>query len=121
MDANSKAALLYIPPVLALLAVWYGLLFLEVSSDSSAIHMLLFTLSEGPAPNFFRWLLVLTFACAVLGMGHASPLTRKRAGRVSLFLVGAAIAVGSWLTVSIEVSVFATLPLLYAFRGAYRT
>ena len=120
MSENSKAALLYIPPVLALLAIWYGLLFTGNLPSSSPADTLHFVLTEGPEPHWFRWILALPIFCAALGIAHMSPMSRICRGRVALLVLGAVLATASWLTVSTEISVFVTLPVVYAFLGARR-
>ena len=120
MPPNTKAALLYIPPILALLAIWFGLLFTETSPTTQALDMLHFCVAESPNRAWVRWLLLLPALCAGLGIAHLTPLAHKQSGRAALFLAGAVLAAASWFTVSIDISVFATLPLLYAFIGAYR-
>ena len=118
MRANTKAALLYIPPVLALLFIWYGMLFIGGSSLPQAIDILHFSVMQSPHHAWFRWLLVLPILCTALCLAHVSPLASKREGRIALVLAGGAVAAASWLTASIEVSVFITLPLFYALAGA---
>lgn len=120
MRENSKAALLYVPPVLALLAVWYGMLFIGNASMRSAVEMLQFSLTQGPQPNWFRWIFLLPIICAALGIAHISPIVRRKMGRVILVIAGVAVAGASWLTVSTEISIFVTLPVFFAVSGALR-
>jgi hypothetical protein len=117
MRGNLKSAVLYIPPVLALLAIWYGLLFTGNTPGSSATDVLHFVLMEGPNPYWFRWLFALPILCAALGIAHISPIARQRTGQFCLLALGAALAIASWPTVSIEISVFVTIPVIYASLG----
>jgi len=113
-----KAALLYVLPVLALLGMWYLLLFTGTTSASSPGSTLLFLLTEGPKPNWFRWLLLLPLLCAVLAAAHVSRLTRTRSGSVLLLVIGSGLAAAAWVTVAPEIALFVSLPLVYGFLGA---
>jgi hypothetical protein len=108
-----KAALLYLLPTLAVLGVWYLLLTKGNSEQSSAIGTLTFVLTEGPMPIWFRWLLLLPVLFLGVAAGYASPLSRSRRGAQVLLGLGVLVAASAWLTVSTEVAVFASLPLVY--------
>jgi hypothetical protein len=117
-SAHTKAALLYVLPVFALVGMWYLLLFTGNAPAVSALSTLAFLLTEGPMPSWFRWLLLLPAICATLGAAHLSPVTHTRSGSLCLFVLGTALSIAAWLTVSSEIAVVVSLPLLYAFLGA---
>jgi len=117
-SAHTKAALLYVLPVLAVLGIWYLLLFAGTPSASSPRSTLAFVLTEGAQPWWFRWLLVLPALCVALGAAHLSRVAHTRAGSLWLFVLGSALSVAAWLTVAWEIAVFVSLPLLYGFLGA---
>jgi hypothetical protein len=115
LGANTKAALLYVLPALAVFGVWFILLFVGNSSAVTPASTLAFVLTESPSPLWFRWLLVLPVLCAALAIAYLSRLTRTRVGSIALLCCGVALAGVAWLTVSAEIALFVSLPVLYGF------
>lgn len=118
--AHTIAGLLYLLPVLAVLFVWWALIFVGVSSPLETFR---FALLDGPNPHWFWWLLVFPVICLALSIAYLSQLAVSRAGASWFFVLGAGLAAAAWLTFSSEIALFATLPLLYGFgnfRGAWR-
>lgn len=118
ITSQTKAALLYLLPTAAILGIWYVLLFQGSSSHSSATDTLAFVLTEGPKPLWFLWLLVLPSCFLALAASYLTPLARSHRGSRVLLAVGAALAACAWFTLSTEVSLFASLPVLYGFLVA---
>jgi hypothetical protein len=111
-----KAALLYLLPTVAVLAIWSVLLFID--QRSSALDTLAFLITEGPQPLWFLWLLALPICLLALAASYASPLARSHRGSRVLLALGISLASCTWLTVSTEVAVFASIPVLYGFLAA---
>ena len=84
----------------------------------SAAKMFMFSVTEGPQPIWFLWLLLLPVACLALAAAYASPLARGRRGSQVLLAAGTALAVCAWFTFTFEVALLASLPLLYGYLGA---
>jgi hypothetical protein len=118
MRTQTKAALLYVLPAVAVAAVWYLLLFEGNAPGVTPRSTFPFVLTEGPRPLWFRWLFALPFVSLSLSLAYATRVARSRSGSVVLLLLGCAFAGASWLTVSPEVAVVATLPLVYGGIGA---
>jgi len=119
-SAHRKAALLYVLPVLAVLGIWYLLLFTGNTPASSASSTFVFMVTEGAGPYWFRWLLVLPLLCVALGVAHVSPVATSRTGAVVLLALGSALAVAAWVTVAHEIALFVSLPLVYGFIAVKR-
>ena len=116
VPSNRKAAALYVLPVLAVLGIWYVLLFTANTSGTTPRSTFIFVLTEGPRPLWFAWLLLLPLLCCALAAAYLSSAIRNRKGALSLFASGLALAAGAWATVAPEVALFVTLPLLYGFQ-----
>jgi hypothetical protein len=118
VTSQIKAALLYLLPTGAILGIWYVLLFQGDSSNSSATDTLAFVLTEGPEPLWFLWLLVLPSCFLALAGSYLTPLARSHAGSRVLLVVGASLAACAWFTLSTEVALLSSLPVLYGFLAA---
>jgi hypothetical protein len=116
LTPSTKAGALYILPAIAVLSIWWVLLFVENSPGVTPLGTLRFVLTEGPQRHWFYWLIALPILCALLTGAYWSRLTRNRSGAVGLFVVGAVVSLAAWFTVTWEIAMFATLPLLYGFR-----
>lgn len=114
---RTLAGLLYLLPGAAILGAWWILLFVGTSPGVGGLDTLRFVLSEGPRPDWFLWFLVLPFLFFLLAAAHLSRVAAIPAAPASLFALGLALAVASWLTLSAELALFATLPLLPAFQA----
>ncbi|HWK82296.1 MAG TPA: hypothetical protein VNS61_01050 [Caldimonas sp.] len=115
MRFHTKAGLLYLLPAIAVLVVWYLLLFEGNVPGVTPKSTFAFVLTEGARPWWFRWLFVLPFLCFTLAAAYQSRLAALRVGSVVLLSLGVALAAATWLTVSSEIALFTTLPLAYAF------
>jgi hypothetical protein len=115
-NSNVKAGWLYVLPGLAVLGIWYVLLFTANSSGTTPLSTFVFVLTEGPKPWWFAWLLLLPILCFALAVAYMTRLPKSRIGSAWLFASGVALALAAWATVSTEVALFATLPLWYGFR-----
>jgi len=115
MNANTKAALLYLLPVVAVFGIWYALLFDARSPGATPEYVFMSVLTEGPRLLWFRWLLVLPGLCLVLAVAYLSRLSSSRIGATALLALGATLAGAAWLTVASEIALFVSLPLVYGF------
>jgi hypothetical protein len=115
MRSQFKAALLYVLPAVAVVVVWYLILFEGDAPGVTPRSTFAFVLTDGPRPLWFRWLFALPFLSLALALAYATAIARTRAGSVLLLLLGALLAIASWLTVSAEIAILATLPLVYGF------
>ncbi len=111
-----KTAAMYVLPVLAILGIWYFLLFVGNSSGTTPKSTFVFVLTEGPMPWWYAWLLVLPVLCCALAAAYLSGVASSSKGAVSLFGLGVALAASAWITVSPEIALFVTLPLWYSFQ-----
>jgi hypothetical protein len=118
MRLHTKAGLSYLVPLVGVLVVWYFLLFEGNAPGVASNRTFAFLLSEGPRPWWFRWLFALPMGCVALAAGYFSRLATTRTGAAVLLALGIALAIASWLTVSPEVAILATLPLFYAALSA---
>ncbi|WOB06884.1 hypothetical protein [Piscinibacter gummiphilus] len=118
VQPQTKAALLYLLPAAAILAIWYVLLFKGNTQQSSATGTLGYLLTEDPNSIWFTWLLVLPAGFLALSAGYSMSLARSRRGSKALLAIGISLAVAAWLTVSTEIAVFASLPVLYGLAAA---
>lgn len=118
VKAGTKAGLLYLLPTVTVCGIWYVLLAADSSPTSSAGATLMFVLSDGPNPYWFRWLVALPVLCLVLCVAYLSRVSATRVGSACLFAAGLALSTAIWLTVAHEVALFATLPLLHGFLNA---
>jgi hypothetical protein len=114
MRFHTKAGLLYLLPAVAVLVVWYLLLFEGNAPGVTPKGTFAFVLTEGARPWWFRWLFALPFLCLSLAAAYLSRLAALRVGSVMLLTLGVALAAATWLTVSSEIALFTTLPLAYA-------
>ena len=115
LNANTKAALLYLLPVIAVFGIWYVLLFDVRSPGGTPEYVFKSALTEGPRLLWFRWLLVLPGLCLALAAAYLSRLSNSRIGAIGLLVIGVALAVAAWLTVAAEIALFVSLPLVYGF------
>ena len=115
---QTKAALLYLLPAAAVLAIWYVLLFKANSQQSSAVGTLGYLLTGGPKPIWFIWLLALPACFLALAAGYSSSIARSHLGSRVLLAIGISLAVAAWFTVSTEIAVLASLPALYGLVAA---
>ena len=118
VTSQIKAALLYLLPTASILGIWYVILFKGGSSHSSATDTLAFVLTEGPQPLWFLWLLVLPACFLALAAGYLTPLARSHRGSRVLLAIGTGLAASAWFTLSMEVALFSSLPVLYGFLVA---
>ena len=118
VQPQTKAALLYLLPTAAVLAIWYALLFKGNAQQSSPASTLSHLLTQGPEPIWFIWLLALPACFLVLAVGYATSFASSHRGSQVLLGIGISLAIAAWFTVSIEVAVFASLPVLYGLAAA---
>ena len=121
LTASTKAGALYLLPALAVLSIWWVLLFVANSPGVTPLSTLRFVLTEGPQRHWFYWLIAMPIHFVLLAGAYWSRLTRTKGGAVGLFLVGSAVSLAAWFTVTWEVAMFATVPLLYGFRSIKET
>lgn len=110
---NAKAGLLYLLPALAVLLNWWILLFYDNPPNITPSSTLNFVLTEEPQRLWFRWLIVLPALCLVLSAAYFSRVAQTRRGAIALLVVGIALALAAWLSVTHELALFVSLPLLY--------
>lgn len=118
MRSHTKAGLLYVLPVVAVLVVWYLLLFEGTAPGVTPKGAFAFVLTEGARPWWFRWLFALPFLSLALAAAYCTRPATTRFGSALLLALGVALAIASWLTVSPEIALFTTLPLAYGVLGA---
>lgn len=118
MRFHTKAGLLYLLPAIAVLVVWYLLLFEGSAPGVTPKGTFAFVLTEGARPWWFRWLFALPFLCLSLAAAYLPRVAALRVGAVVLLTLGVALAVATWLTVSSEIALLTTLPLAYALLNA---
>jgi hypothetical protein len=106
--------LLYIFPFIAILLLWYALIFLE---NPEPRYTLSYLLNETPQFIWFRWLLIAPLLCLALSGAYFSYLSQLRMGAILLFLSGLVFAFVAWFTFDSSISIFISLPLLYGYKN----
>ena len=115
---HTIAALLYLPPVIAVLSVWYVLLFIGNTTSMSPMSNLQYFLFVEPKRVWFWWLLALPVSFLGLAASYVSEVATTLRGSVSLLLIGTVLAIATWLTLTHSIALFASFPLLYSFLAA---
>jgi hypothetical protein len=115
--ANKKIGICYLLPVIGILIMWYVVLLKANPPGITPKGSLIFLLTQGPRLWFFRWLLVLPTLCVLLATAYFSSIPKTRLGYSALITVGIALALAAWLTVSVDIAVCTTLPLVYSLFG----
>jgi hypothetical protein len=115
LTANNKAVILYLLAVLVILGVWYILVFEGNPAGVNPIDNLLYFLNEPPTQLIFWWLLVFPVLCLLLAAAYFSKWSQTRMGAISLFGVGAVLALAAWWTTPSPVAVLVSLALWYGF------
>jgi uncharacterized membrane protein len=116
LSTNSVAGLLYLLSALAVLGIWYILLFMDNPSCINPLESLRYFLTESLQSMWFRWLLILPVLCLTVSALHFSKLSQSRIGSICLFSFEVLLAIATWLTVQ-AIAIFATLPLIYSFKN----
>ena len=118
---STKAGLLYFLPMLAVLGIWWILLFHDNPPNVTPSSTLSFVLTEGPQQLWFHWLIALPVLCLGLSAAYFSRVAKSRQGAVALLVVGIALALAAWFSVTHELALFVSLPLLYGIIHARST
>jgi hypothetical protein len=118
---STKAGLLYLLPTLAALFIWWVLLFHDNPPNVTPSSTLSFVLTEGPQQLWFHWFIALPVLCLGLSVAYFSSVAKSRQGAVVLLVVGIALALAAWLSVTDELALFVSLPLLYGVIHARDT
>jgi len=119
--SSAKAGLLYLLPALAVLSIWWILLRYENPPNVTPSSTLKFVLTEGAQQLWFRWLIALPALCLALSAAYFSRVAQTRRGAVALLVVGIALALAAWFSVTHEIALFVSLPLLYSVSHARNT
>lgn len=104
--------MLYVLPVVAVLGVWCILLFVA-DGPATPRNIFEYLLIEAPERHWFNWLLAAPVLWSALAAAYLTPLATRRAGNIALLGIGGSVAVAAWLTLSFEIALFASLPILY--------
>lgn len=113
MRSNVVVAALYAFPVLAVLGIWYVLLF-DADGSATPRGILTYVLTEAPERQWFHWLLAAPVLWATVAIAHLTPVAARRTGSVALNCAGACLALVAWFTLTFSIALFASLPLMYA-------
>lgn len=114
-SSNGMAASFYSLAALAVLGVWYILLFVGDLPCDNVVENLLYVLNEPPAQLIFRWLLALPALCLLLASAYCSRWSRTRAGASILFAAGAALTLAAWWSGPAPAAAFMSLALWCGF------
>ena len=115
MRSYTKAGLLYFLPALAILGVWYEILFVGNPPGITPSGTLRALLSDDFKGPWLRWFAVLPVLCLGLAGVYLSGVPKTRKWAIILAALGTCLAAAAWLTVQPSVSVLVTLPLVYGF------
>lgn len=116
LSTNAIAGLLYLLTALAVLGIWYILLFVGNPECVKPLESLRYFLMEPPQSLWFRWLLILPVLYLTFSGLHFSKLSKTRFGSIGLFAFGVLLTSATWLTVQ-TIAIFATAPLIFSFEN----
>jgi hypothetical protein len=121
-SANKATGLLYILPAVAVLGIWYILLFAGNSSAHTSIDTIAYFLSGQTNEMILsRWMLVaFPLLCIALSIAYFSRIPRIRGGAIVLFFAGVLLALVAWGTVSPGLAGLVSAPLFIAFKEVRR-
>lgn len=113
---NTVAAILYVLPALATLGAWYVLLFVPAGGFVTPQSTLHYVLTEEPRRLWFYWFLVAPVLWIGLSLAYLTPAALRLPGAIILLGLGTPIAVAAWLTLTFELALFASLPLVHGVK-----
>ena len=98
------------------LGFWAIMLFASNPPNVSAIDLLAFSLStENEYQSLYIWFAVACVAWGILSLAYLATPRLSKPAAVFLLLVGLALGVSAFWFVDWELSVFAVVPLYWAF------
>ncbi len=113
MRLHTKAGLLYLLPVVAMLITWYIILFRDNPPGVTPWNTLAYLLTSEPRVSWFRWLTAIPFISLMFAVANFSRIVKSRSGSFIVVALGAAFALAAWITSSIDIALLTTLPLVY--------
>lgn len=113
------AGAMYVLPALAVVPLWYILLFVGNLPNPNYGEMLHVWFIEDPYREFFWYHAALPVICGAMAAANLFAIAPLTIAAQVLFGIGVVVALSAWFLSNIGIAIFVTLPLIYSIKTAW--